>query len=149
MRANPIDIFVTVWKKVDDLIGEGRLVSPDYVLDEIRRGDDDLIKWANRRKRMFKTPTPSQIKRVTEIVTAFPGIAHSDKVTPDADPFVIALASEKNESAIEDYGTATEKIVVSEEKVRGNEHRIPFVCRHYGIRCIDIYEMFREEGWRF
>jgi hypothetical protein len=149
MRTNPIDIYVTVWKKVDSLISEGRLASPEYVLDEIRRGDDDLIKWANRRKRMFEGPTLGQIKRVKEILTEFPGLADSSKETPDADPFLIALATEKNALAIEDYGTATEKIVVSEERARGKEHRIPFVCHQYGIRCIGIHEMFREEGWKF
>ena len=149
MRTNPIDIYETVWKKIDELIDGGRLVSPEYVRDEIRRGDDDLKKWANRRRKMFKSPTSSQIKRVAEILTEFPGLAHSSKDTTDADPFVIALASEKERMAIEDFGTATERIVISEEKVRGNEHKIPLVCQHYKIRCIGIHEMFREEGWRF
>jgi hypothetical protein len=149
MRTNPIDIYVTVWRKIDELIHGGRLVSPEYVRDEIRRGDDDLKKWADRRRKMFKSPTSSQIERVTEVLAKFPGLAHSSKDTPDADPFLIALALEKKKMAIEDFGTATERIVISEERVRGNEHRIPLVCRHYGIRCIGIYEMFREEGWRF
>ena len=149
MRMNPIDIFVTVWEKIDELINEGRMVSHEYVLDEIRRGDDDLKKWANRHKKMFKSSTFSQIKTVTEMLTKFPGLAHSNKDTPDADPFVIAMALENQKMAIEDFGTATERIVISEEKPKGNEHKIPFVCQQYGIRCIGIYEMFRDEGWKF
>ena len=41
------------------------------------------------------------------------------------------------------------RIVVTEEKLRGEKIRIPYVCRKYNIDSIDIIEMFRIEGWKF
>jgi hypothetical protein len=41
------------------------------------------------------------------------------------------------------------RIVVTEEKIRGNKIKIPFVCNDFGIEAIDILDMFRVEGWKF
>ncbi|RLG15018.1 MAG: hypothetical protein DRN71_02335 [Candidatus Nanohalarchaeota archaeon] len=41
------------------------------------------------------------------------------------------------------------RIVVTEEKLRENKIRIPFVCIQYRIESIDIIDMFRAEGWKF
>jgi len=41
------------------------------------------------------------------------------------------------------------RIVVTEEKIRGNKVRIPSVCQEYNVEAIDILDMFRKEGWTF
>ena len=149
MRTNPIDIYVTVWNRMGELVDGGRLIAPRYVLEEIHRIDDTLAVWANSHKRMFKQSSTGQIRSVTEILKKFPGLSRSDREGQTADPFVIAMALEKGRNTIEDYDGEMEKVVVSEEKLRGNKQSIPFVCQSYGIHCIGIHEMFREEGWKF
>ena len=149
MRTNPIDIYVTVWEKLEKLVNEGRLVAPIYVLDEIHRMDDELKVWANRHRRMFKPLSEAQIKTVSKVLVDFPGLSNSDKEGQVADPFVIAVALEKGKKAIEDFDGQLERIVITEEKIRGDKHRIPLACQHYKIKCMGIHEMFREEGWKF
>ena len=41
------------------------------------------------------------------------------------------------------------RIVVTEEKIRGDKIKIPYVCEEYTIEAIDILDMFRKEGWKF
>ena len=41
------------------------------------------------------------------------------------------------------------RIVVTEEKLRGNKVRIPFVCSNNAIETVDIITLFRIEGWKF
>ena len=41
------------------------------------------------------------------------------------------------------------RIVVTEEKLRGNKVKIPYVCQEYTVEAIDILDMFRMEGWKF
>ena len=61
-----------------------------------------------------------------------------------AEPWVIALAIEMTTDSQQTL-FQIEKIVVTEEKLRGEKIRIPYVCRKYNIDSIDIIEMFRIE----
>ncbi|WP_143767129.1 DUF4411 family protein [Methanocella conradii] len=36
-----------------------------------------------------------------------------------------------------------------QEQMHGNRERIPLVCRHYGIMCMPIVDMIKNEGWKF
>ena len=61
---------------------------------------------------------------------------------------VIALAIEMTTDSQQTL-FQIKKIVVTEEKLRGEKIRIPFVCQKYSIDSINIIEMFRIEGWKF
>jgi len=65
-----------------------------------------------------------------------------------ADPWGIALAIEMTRGSQQTL-TPIKRIVVTEEKLRGEKIRIPYVCQKYNIDSIDIIEMFRIEGWKF
>ena len=41
------------------------------------------------------------------------------------------------------------RLIVTEESLRGNKIKIPFVCNKFGIDCINRIEMFRQESWKF
>lgn len=146
-RHNPMDIYLTVWKKIASLIEKKSLVAPKEVLYEIKLGDDQLTDWVNQQKDFFVEPTPQQINLVQEILVKYPTIVKSDR-RYDADPWIIALAIEK---IINPQKTLIhiKKTVITEEKLRGNKIKIPLICREYGIDCIDILKMFKIEGWTF
>ncbi len=40
-------------------------------------------------------------------------------------------------------------IVVTEETFRPNAAKIPNVCQHFGIECINLRQLMEREGWRF
>ena len=149
-RRYPIDVFPTLWKNMDKLIEKGFLISHKEVLKEISVMDDSLKKWAKKQKKFFKELDETQMEIVRQILVKYPSLAKSDSETAAADPFVIALAVEMGSSSQQTlYPTIKGRIIVTEEKLRGNKVKIPFVCKDYNIECINIIEMCRVEGWKF
>ena len=146
-RHNPVDIFPSLWKNMESLISKGLLVAPIEVLNEITERDDQLAKWAKEQTSFFRAPTQRQIEILKDILKAYPSMVREDRKY-DADPWVIALAKEMI-TAPQQTLTSIKRIVVTEEKLRGEKVRIPYVCQKYNIDSIDIIEMFRIEGWKF
>lgn len=63
-RHNPIDVFPSVWVRIESLINKGLLLAPREVLNEIMQGDDQLTKWAKKHNKMFVEPTEKDRKSV-------------------------------------------------------------------------------------
>ncbi len=146
----PVDVFPNLWKNVEQLIDKGLLVSPKEVFKEICVKDDALKKWVKKQEKLFKELTEFQINKVKEILRKYPSLANSNNEFPAADPFIIALAIElENDPQKTLFQTIKKRIIVTEETLRGNKVRIPFVCNDYEIECINMIEMFRYEKWKF
>src|SRR3989338_9547423 len=149
-KRYPIDVFPSLWQKVEALIAKGHLISCREVLKEISVKDDALKKWAVKQKRLFRELDAEQGKIVKEILLKHPSLAQSENEVAAADPFLIALAIVLSKDPQKTLGSDTKShIIVTEEKLRGSRVKIPFVCQGYGIQCIPIIEMFRIEGWQF
>ncbi len=116
-RHNPIDVFPSIWGKIESLINRGLMFAPREVLDEIIEGDDQLAEWAKKQNKMFVEPTEKQIEIVQDILKEFPALIKTDRKY-NADPGVIALAIEMTTSSQLTL-TPIKKIVVTEEKLRG------------------------------
>jgi hypothetical protein len=144
-RQFPMDIVIGFWDKLDGLARERRLIAPDEVLNEVNRGDDELAKWIKEQD-IFSGPTPEELAIVQEIMAKFRDIVDYEKETPEADPFLIALAVSRNRQHASALLPLTH-IVVSEE--RNVSPKIPYVCKHYEVECIKGIELVRREGWRF
>lgn len=146
-KHNPMDVYQSVWQRIEQLIKNGRLLAPKEVFDEISRIDDQLNTWSKTQQKLFVEPTPKQITLVKEILQKYPSLINIDQQY-GADPWVIAMTIEFATSPQKTLMTI-KRIVVTEEKIRGNRVRIPFVCKDYNIESLDIIGMFREEGWKF
>ena len=146
-RNNPIDVFPSIWEKLKLLSDNNRLIAPKEVFNEIKQNDDMLSKWAKQQKKMFKKPTQKQITIVQEILKDYPALIDAERKY-DADPWVVALAIEMSSNQQTTLATI-KRIVVTEEKLRGNQIKIPFVCNQKSIEAIDVVELFRTEGWKF
>jgi hypothetical protein len=149
----PPDIYVGMWKDLENLIKKRRMISHIQVLEELKEYEgkkDEILKWAENHKDVFVSITPQQIQLVREIINTndFKALIDTTKPTGDTDAFIIALAMEEPFQMTLPPLTP-QRIVVCEEKLHGNRIRIPFVCRHFNIECIDIFEMFRREGWKW
>jgi len=96
---------------------------------------------------MFIEPTMEQINIVKEILKKYPSFIKTGKRYA-ADPWVIALAIEMICSP-QSTLFEVKRIVVTEEKIRRNKVKIPYVCREYSVQAIDILDMFRIEDWKF
>ena len=148
----PHDIFVSLWSNMENIVKEGRLISSKLVLDELKKMDDDIYKWAKRNKSMFKKITPQQTKEVKNILGTkdFGALIDCGAQDGQADPFIIAIALEKEkQTSFPDFNKKIKKMVVTEERLHGNRIRIPFVCQYFGVECTNIFDLFRREGWRW
>ena len=146
-RHNPVDVYPSVWASLEDLIKNGFLVSHKEVYKEISRKDNQLSEWAKKQKGFFKDPTNKQIEIIKDILKKYPSIVKID-VQNSADPFIIALAVEMTTTKQKTL-FPVKRIVVTEEKLRGTQVKIPFICKYYNIDCIGVIEMFRTEGLKF
>lgn len=138
-RTYPRDVFPSLWENFDIMIKEGKILCPDEVHEELKKKEDDLLKWADSRKDLFYALDDDLQAVTSEILSEFPRLVDTKKNRSQADPFVIGLAQ------------ITGRKVVSEEKNNGTLRvpKIPFVCEHYNVECIKLVEMIREEGWSF
>ena len=146
-KHSPIDVFPSVWNNLESLISQGFLVAPLEILNEVTQMDDQLSKWAKEQTNFFRGPTEKQIEIVKDILKLYPSMVREDRPY-DADVWVIALAIEMKSDAQQTL-LQIKRIVVTEEKIRGEKIKIPYVCQKYRVDSIDIIEMFRIEGWKF
>lgn len=135
--------FPTLWKNFDQLVSSGDIVSTKEVLREIEDSSDATLReWAKQNKDLFPIPSAKEAIFVGEIykVSHFQQNLEQRKLLKgghNADPFVIAKAAEEN------------KCVVSMEKLKPNGAKIPNICAHFSIRCIDLEKFMEEQGWTF
>lgn len=137
------DIFTSLWKNLENLISQERLFAPREVFEELKKKDDELFKWAKGHRRMFKDLDNAQMEQMRNILRDFPNFVDMNKTTPEADPFVIALAISEGCTVI-----ASEKPVNLDVNPDACP-RIPDVCKKRNVKCITLEEFFREQKWEF
>lgn len=138
-RDYPPDIFGSLWEGFDDLIQSGRLLATEEVLEELRRKDDEMYRWALDRRQMF-VPLHGLIQQaVIGILAEYPRLIDNRRNRSGADPFVIALA-QVEDCTVVTCETRTNSLI---------RPHIPDVCDALNIRCIDVVGLIREQGWNF
>ena len=139
------EVFKSVWFGLDDLIEKGNLISTREVWRELQNGNPTghVNEWLKERKHIFKTPTNEELQFVAEIFKikhfqSLIGRQQQLKGTPVADPFVIACAKVKENG-----------VVVTEESFKNNDAKIPNVCQHFDIPCINLKDFMQQQDWAF
>lgn len=137
-------IFKSIWIGLDDLVKRQKLVSTREAWNELQRGNPNqqVNEWLKVRKEIFTTPSLAELQFVSEIfkIPHFQGLIGQKqrlKGDPVADPFVIACAKIRG-------GT-----VVTEEQLKPNAAKIPNVCQHFDVPCIDLETFMHQQEWRF
>lgn len=134
--------FPTLWQNLDNLIEGGDLISTREVRRELAlyaRADEG---WMSDSNHIFTTPTADEINMIRNIyaIPHFQQNIEMKKIQKgglNADPFVIAKASVCN-------GT-----VVTLESSPPNGAKIPNICNHFSINCINLEQFMEKEGWEF
>ena len=121
-------VFEEIWKKFDEMINEGLLISISEVKDEIK--DNDLLKWSCGYSNFFVPITKEIQDNVKMVLKDFPLLIKIKSVAnSNADPFIVAAAIEMN------------AIVITDEKISGGDNpHIPNVCKKYDIECISLLD---------
>jgi hypothetical protein len=136
--------FPSFWEHFNKIVAEGRCGSVAEVERELERhaARQHLIDWLAANRSIFATPDTEEMRFVGEIfaVPHFQALVGGQQLTvgsPVADPWVIARAKSLD-------GT-----VVTEEAMKPNAAKIPNVCQHFGVRCMNLEGMLAAEGWRY
>jgi uncharacterized protein DUF4411 len=131
--------FKTLWDNIDTEIQNDSLIIPREVHRELAQNDDELLKWVKARPKMIRPPDTAQTATVVQILARFPTLIDPTKTTPDADPFVIALAM------------AESGVVVTSEHLAGpgGRPKIPNACAHFKARYVNLLDYFRAKNWKY
>lgn len=134
--------FPTLWVNFDALVKNQRVVSVKEVSNELADYGDRLSAWAKRHSDSFKQPTASELEFVKTIFKTenFRSLIREKQKLqgkPVADPFVIAHAKVFN------------CCVVTQERRKEGVVKIPSVCDHFGIKCVDLEGFMEIEKWKF
>jgi len=138
-RNLPPDILPSLWSDLlPRLVQDGHLHATEEVKVELERQEDDLLEWVEQQAGLFVEVDEAVQVAVSEILASHPKLVSARSMRSGADPFVIALAR------VEDCA------VVTEENPRSVVNpKIPDVCAAYGVRCIKMVDLIREQGWSF
>lgn len=140
LKNYPPDVFSSLWSNFSQLIKDGDIISSSEVFKEIKDYDDEIAEWAKLNKQIFIKPTIEEQILVQQILAKHPNLVKEEAILlgkPYADPFVIAQAKAHNCT------------LVHSEKFKPNAHRIPNVCKDFGVTEISLFEFFRREKWNF
>ena len=138
VRRYPHDVFPGLWAHIEVLAAREELRAPDEVLQELQVKDDDLAKWAKQRDGLFVPLEPAVMTGVREVLDAFPRLVGTLKRRNRADAFVIALAKLDGLT-----------VVTEERGGTSDRPRIPLICEHFAVPCINTLEFIRETGLTF
>lgn len=136
--------FPSLWEKVNKMIEEQGLISVREVKNEIEDyGTHDILKdWAKDNKSFFHNTTNEEaqfMRRIFEVKHFQNNIAYRNRKRgkPIADPMVIAKAYTHSGA------------VVTEEKHTPNSAKIPNICEHFQIECINLEKFMEYHDWTF
>lgn len=138
------DIFPTFWTQLAQAVSDGEVGSVRETRKELELQDasEHVAVWVSNNPLVFPSPTEQEMQMVAEIfrVKHFQqliGEKQRLRGQPVADPFLVARAH--------DLGGC----VVTEEAYKPNAAKIPNVCQHFGIECIDMKGLLTRLGWRY
>jgi hypothetical protein len=138
------DFLPSFWTRFDTMVASGEVCSVREVHNEIKQltRKDDLEAWAKANPGFFHDPSPAELQFITQIyrVPHFSNSISQQKLLkggPFADPFIIAKAHVSR-------GT-----VVTMEKRTPNAAKIPNICDHFKISCINLREFLKQNNWSY
>lgn len=124
------------WTRFEEGIEAGKLVSPIEVRNEIKKKEDGLADWLKDRADFFIDLEEDIQVAAREILREFPWLTKGIAGRKVADPFVIALAKARGHTVVSEEGPGNEK-----------RPKIPYVCRHYDVSCVNVLGLIQGEDW--
>lgn len=146
-------VFKSIWAGLDALVASGMLLSTREVWNELEGQSitADVRAWTKTNKHLFTTPVAAELQFVAEIfkVPHFRGLIGKQQQlrgTPVADPFVIACARIHKGTVVTEEGWQRGN---TPPVPKPNAAKIPNVCQHFGIPCIDLEVFMHQQSWSF
>jgi hypothetical protein len=139
--------FESLWHDIEVLIAKDHLISTRINYEELKITDDSLYnEWKIKHREMFIEIDESIQGKVTEILSIFSDLIDVDNDKEQADPYVIAAALVKEGTVISEE-TALSRQAMADPK-RKSKMKIPNVCAHFGVPCMNIVQFINHDEWR-
>lgn len=141
-KNNPV--FAAIWEEIEELIAYHRLVTLDFVEEEVNRyrGKEVFLKkWMKKwRRRLVVETDAASFNAARQIINEeyYSGFLKPNKQAEgkeEADPFLIA------------YCKVHHCVLITDEN-KEKPNRIPAVAEKNGVECIDVYDFFKIRGLR-
>lgn len=136
--------FPSLWTKYNEIVNEGRILSAREVMLKLGDGRKTFgaYEWAKGHSYLFPEPTSQEAQFMRNIfaVDRFQRVLQNKKNKVgkrNADTFIIA------------HAISIRGIVVTEERDPPHGARIPNICRHFDIPCINFEAFMKREQWVF
>lgn len=139
-RLYPEDIFPGLWGSLEDLVKAGRICICEEVLEELKRGGDELHSWAKGLQGFACPVSATEPPLVGQISRAHPGWVRG--TTNAADPWLVAHALAHNRTIVTEERAAGHGVVDANQKV-------PNVAAEHGVDSMRFFDLARAEGWAF
>lgn len=146
-------VFKSIWDGLDVLVQQELLTSTREVFNELERQaiSAEVLQWSKDNKQIFTTPNNSELQFVATIfqVNHFQSLIGKQqqlKGTPVADPFVIAKAKIANATVVTEEGWLRPNNTLTPKP---NAAKMPNVCAHFNVPCVDLEGFMRQQEWTF
>jgi len=131
------------WSFLSQQLDEGTVCSPSFVYDELVIYKNHLATWVKARKRKGLCVTidghiQAEYKKIADHVATSYTQPKSEEFLTGADPWVVACALHAG-------GT----VVTQESTSRTRKVRIPTICQHFNVACIDTFQMLNYLNAKF
>ena len=158
-RIYPVAVFPDLHQRIDVLIKEKLIISSVEVLGELGidfKKKSNLwlsdtqkdypqeynlpIFWSQKYSQIFLEFNSQLESIINRITNSYDNVIKFKSTSSyDADIHLIALAVHHN------------WILVTYEKLSNdpNKPKIPNICKDFGVKCIDLLEMFKDKHWSF
>ena len=123
---------------------EGKVASIEKVADELRAGGDELSEWAEQRADTFFLPTGPAVLPALDRVSLWASSQNYDRAA-------IATFLQLADYWLVAHALAHNYVVVTHETPAQTirKIKIPNACIGLNIRCVNPYQMLRQERARF
>ncbi len=134
--------FVSLWSAFDAMTNNGEFTSTREALRELEDAGGDSLDWANKNATLFTVPHATEGAFVAGIyaIEHFQANIERKKLLRggrNADPFLIARVH------------ATGGTLVTMEQLKPNAAKIPNICEHFKLPCVDLSGFMDQQGWVF
>nr|WP_298793076.1 DUF4411 family protein [uncultured Allomuricauda sp.] len=144
--THPLDIHVTFWEKLIEVLDRLDVMSIDKVKSEIYHYEDDLCVWCkeNIKKAFWKDSTTSmnhysEIQNWANSQNFYPNALREFADVRNADPFLVSYALNQIEQGI-DITVVTLEVPAPDSK---KTIKLPDVCNQFEIPFINNNDLYR------
>lgn len=131
-----------MWERFDRIVAAGRVTSTREAFRELEDWGGEGLEWAKLNPSLFVIPDAREGAFVAGIyaVRHFQSNIEKQKILRggrNADPFLIARAASVGAT------------VLTMEQHKPNAAKIPNICTHFKIPCLDLRGFMEKEDWVF